>query len=373
VNRAAGDEIRPALLLRYRVMAYTTATLLIILVFVGIPLQFAAGRPGVVNVVGTMHGFLYLVYLYTAFELTRRLGIPKWQMALVLLAGTVPFCAFIAERKLTRRYESLTHEPAAKQTTRATRSLKLYAASLRGRWFSRRAVLLHLEVLIVAPACVAAGWWQATRALAGNELSWAYSVEWPVFALLAIAGWWHLIHEDPKAYRARRASAPAGPDASLDVAGSAQPAELQAASDEVAVESPRRRLAVLFAILVGVESVLGIIALLALPFGRPSGWLPARGQAVYVAHAVLGLLLGVAAAGLLARARGSTRADRIAATMGVVGVAIGGFGGLLTVDQSLARFVGIALMFVGPVIAGLGYLVPALLRSSTRTSSVVSG
>ena len=95
------------LLVRYRVMAYTTATLLIILVFVGIPLQFAAGRPGVVNVVGTMHGFLYMVYLVVAFLLTRRLRVPTWQMLLVLLAGTVPFCAFVAERKMTKRFEAL--------------------------------------------------------------------------------------------------------------------------------------------------------------------------------------------------------------------------------------------------------------------------
>lgn len=95
------------LLARYRVMAYTTATLLIVLVFVGIPLQLAAGKPELVNVVGTMHGFLYLVYLYVAFELTRKLGVPGWQMALVLLAGTVPFCAIIAERKLTRLYDDL--------------------------------------------------------------------------------------------------------------------------------------------------------------------------------------------------------------------------------------------------------------------------
>ncbi|MGA8682493.1 MAG: DUF3817 domain-containing protein, partial [Acidimicrobiales bacterium] len=74
------------LLVRYRVMAFTTATLLIILVFVGIPLQLAAGRPEVVNDVGTIHGFLYLVYLYVAFQLTRKLGVPKWQMVLVLLA-----------------------------------------------------------------------------------------------------------------------------------------------------------------------------------------------------------------------------------------------------------------------------------------------
>jgi len=99
-------EIDHRLLVRYRVLAFATATLLIVLVFVGVPLQVAAHRPEVVNTVGTLHGFLYLVYLYVAFELTRQLRIPIWQMVLVLLAGTVPFCAFVAERKLTHLYEA---------------------------------------------------------------------------------------------------------------------------------------------------------------------------------------------------------------------------------------------------------------------------
>src|SRR5579863_1175013 len=102
-------------LIRYRVLAFTTATLLIILVFVGIPLQLLSGRPGVVNVVGTVHGFLYLAYLVAAFQLARRLSISKWQMALVLLAGTVPFCAFVAERKLTRRFDAFAPRSPAKE------------------------------------------------------------------------------------------------------------------------------------------------------------------------------------------------------------------------------------------------------------------
>jgi len=98
-------------LVRYRVMAYTTAVLLIVLVFVGIPLQVAAGRPQVVNVVGTVHGFCYIVYLFAAFDLTRRLRLRLGKMALVLLAGTLPFCAIIAERLLTRLYEHSTDDP----------------------------------------------------------------------------------------------------------------------------------------------------------------------------------------------------------------------------------------------------------------------
>jgi integral membrane protein len=95
-------------LIRYRVMAYTTAVLLIILVFVAVPLQFGAGIPIVAKVVGTLHGYLYLVYLGVAFDLTRKLKVPIGWMILVLLAGTIPFCAFVAERKLTKRYDRLT-------------------------------------------------------------------------------------------------------------------------------------------------------------------------------------------------------------------------------------------------------------------------
>lgn len=94
-------------LIRYRVMAYTTAVLLIILVFVAIPLQFAAGKPEAARVVGTLHGYLYLVYLGVALDLTRKLRVPLGWMLLVLLAGTVPFCAFVAERKLTKLYDRL--------------------------------------------------------------------------------------------------------------------------------------------------------------------------------------------------------------------------------------------------------------------------
>jgi integral membrane protein len=100
-------------LIRYRVMAYTTAVLLIVLVFVGIPLQVAAGKTDVVKVVGTLHGYLYLVYLGVAFDLTRKLRVPLGWMLLVLLAGTVPFCAFVAERKLTRLYDRTVETPAS--------------------------------------------------------------------------------------------------------------------------------------------------------------------------------------------------------------------------------------------------------------------
>jgi len=72
------------------------------------------------------------------------------------------------------------------------------------RWFSARAMLLHLELSLLVAACAAATWWQARRALGGNGLSWFYTFEWPIFAGIAIAAWWHLIHENPTERAARK-------------------------------------------------------------------------------------------------------------------------------------------------------------------------
>jgi integral membrane protein len=343
-------------LVRYRVMAYTTAVLLIVLVFVGLPLQFAAHRPEVVNVVGTVHGFLYLIYLAVAFQLTRRLAVPKGKMALVLLAGTVPFCAFVAERKLTRRFEARGAQADPSPDADGAESRRARTVRVRQRWFSRRALTFHLEVLIIAPACVLAGWWQTTRALAGNGLSWAYSVEWPVFALLAIAGWWKLIHEDPEVYRARKYGAPAGDGAA---AGGVVTTEAS-----VTVDAGTARLAKRLLSLVGVEFVLGIVALIFVPYGRPSGWQPVKGEPILLAHSVLGLPLAVGAAVLLARVWRSSRIPRLCGWIGAVGVAVAGSGGLLTVAHSW-RLVGMALMLVGPVVAAFGYLFPTLEKSAT--------
>ena len=55
---------------------------------------------------------------------------------------------------------------------------------------------LHVGLLIFVPGCALAAWWQVTRAFDGNGLSYLYSVEWPVFALVAVYFWWMLIHTD---------------------------------------------------------------------------------------------------------------------------------------------------------------------------------
>ncbi|MGH9071928.1 MAG: DUF2283 domain-containing protein [Acidimicrobiales bacterium] len=65
-------------------------------------------------------------------------------------------------------------------------------------WWSPRALRLHLTALTVAAGFLALGWWQLQRALSGNELSWAYTVEWPLFSGIVVVVWWHLLHNPPE-------------------------------------------------------------------------------------------------------------------------------------------------------------------------------
>jgi integral membrane protein len=92
-----------ASVLFYRVMAYVTGVVLIVLCFVGIPLQ-VAGHPAVASDVGVAHGILYIIYLAAAWLLARKLGLGIRPTVIMLLAGTIPVMTFVVERWVTRRF-----------------------------------------------------------------------------------------------------------------------------------------------------------------------------------------------------------------------------------------------------------------------------
>jgi integral membrane protein len=87
----------------YRVMAYVTGVVLIVLCVLAI-LQLFVADEAAVNVVGTIHGALYIVYLLVAFPLSRRLRLTLWPTVAILLAGTIPVMTFIVERRISHRY-----------------------------------------------------------------------------------------------------------------------------------------------------------------------------------------------------------------------------------------------------------------------------
>ncbi|MEP7739906.1 DUF3817 domain-containing protein [Nocardioides sp. 31GB23] len=123
------DELR-APLAAYRVMATIVGVLLVVLVLIGLPLHYgylvsdaawlAEGSGGgwqlgsdISAYLGVAHGWLYMIFLFCAFWLSRR---ADWEIgftAVTLASGTVPLLSFWAEHRATRRVRALQPSDAA--------------------------------------------------------------------------------------------------------------------------------------------------------------------------------------------------------------------------------------------------------------------
>ncbi|MFE7229085.1 DUF3817 domain-containing protein [Streptomyces sp. NPDC002405] len=100
--------MKRSVLTRYRVMAYVTGVLLVLLTLGVIAKHLLGinGAAGFTSVVGIAHGWLYVVYLVFAFDLGSKAKWPVAKQLWVLLAGTIPTAAFFVERKVSRELES---------------------------------------------------------------------------------------------------------------------------------------------------------------------------------------------------------------------------------------------------------------------------
>lgn len=87
----------------YRVMAWITGVVLLVLVLVAMPLKYFFGQPQLTAIVGVGHGFLYMVYIVVTLLLAERGRWKPLDALVVLAAGTIPFASFFAERRVTAR------------------------------------------------------------------------------------------------------------------------------------------------------------------------------------------------------------------------------------------------------------------------------
>ncbi|MEU4891606.1 DUF3817 domain-containing protein [Streptomyces sp. NPDC044780] len=109
--------MKRSVLTRYRVMAYVTAVMLLVLCTCMVfKYGFDTGE-GLTLVVSQIHGVLYIIYLVFAFDLGSKAKWPFGKLLWVLIAGTIPTAAFFVERQVVREVEPLVSgaEPAPAQ------------------------------------------------------------------------------------------------------------------------------------------------------------------------------------------------------------------------------------------------------------------
>ncbi len=110
----------------YRVMATIVGVLLVVLCLVGVPLANFDGSPmwglfdstpawvttgsdvnrlgeAITTYLGVAHGWLYMIFLLSAFLLSRRARWPLPFTLVTLVCGTIPLLSFWAEHRATQR------------------------------------------------------------------------------------------------------------------------------------------------------------------------------------------------------------------------------------------------------------------------------
>ncbi|WKX72667.1 DUF3817 domain-containing protein [Streptomyces sp. XD-27] len=104
--------MKKSVLTRYRVMAYVTAVMLLVLCTCMIfKYGFDKGADTTL-VVSQVHGVLYIIYLIFAFDLGSKAKWPFAKLLWVLVSGTIPAAAFFVERKVARDVEPLIADAA---------------------------------------------------------------------------------------------------------------------------------------------------------------------------------------------------------------------------------------------------------------------
>ena len=64
------------------------------------------------------------------------------------------------------------------------------------RFFTPGWIGLHSIAIVLIGVFMLAGWCQLSRAQGGNLQSWAYVIEWPMFAIFVVVMWVRMVRDE---------------------------------------------------------------------------------------------------------------------------------------------------------------------------------
>jgi integral membrane protein len=89
----------------FRWVAFSEGLSFVLLLFVAMPLKYWAGLPLAVRVVGSLHGLLFVAFLWALFRVTVERGWSVKRCLVALLSSIIPFGTFVFDRSLKRELE----------------------------------------------------------------------------------------------------------------------------------------------------------------------------------------------------------------------------------------------------------------------------
>lgn len=84
---------------RFRIIGFMEGISYLILLFIAVPLKYMWGQPAAVRTFGSVHGFLFVLYILYVFlcKIEYRWSVMK--MLILLAISIIPFGNFYADRK----------------------------------------------------------------------------------------------------------------------------------------------------------------------------------------------------------------------------------------------------------------------------------
>jgi len=98
---------------QFRSIAIAEGISFIALVFIAMPLKYQFGLPIFVRVIGSLHGFLFVLFIVASLRaaLERKWSLVRWLLAFV--SSLVPFGTFVFDRSLKRELSTAASAPPA--------------------------------------------------------------------------------------------------------------------------------------------------------------------------------------------------------------------------------------------------------------------
>ncbi|MEZ0542054.1 DUF3817 domain-containing protein [Fibrella arboris] len=93
--------------IRLRLIGLAEGLSLLLLVFIAVPLKRIGGHPEAVQLIGPIHGLLFLLYVLTIIQAKTEYNWPLGKTMLALLASFIPGGTFYADHKVFRHLRTL--------------------------------------------------------------------------------------------------------------------------------------------------------------------------------------------------------------------------------------------------------------------------
>jgi len=89
---------------RLRLVGFVEGVSFLLLLFIAMPLKYIWGMPLAVRVIGSIHGALFLLFIYYIIQASTEKNWSRREVLLALLSSVIPFGTFYADARLFKKY-----------------------------------------------------------------------------------------------------------------------------------------------------------------------------------------------------------------------------------------------------------------------------